>query len=92
MTENEDIRDPELKFVPVTIMQLARAASQVESCEKCNPDAEIPFDWVLRSLTNAQEYVDYILPAPGICPNCRAEIHEKTLVKPVGQLRAASWI
>jgi hypothetical protein len=92
MPEEDDLHDPELKFVPVTIMQLARAVSQVESCEKCNPDAKIPFDWVLRAFSNALDYVDYILPAPGVCPKCRAEIHEKTLVQPVGGADAANWI
>jgi len=42
----------------------------VESCEKCNPEAEIPFDWVLRAFADA--YVDYILPAPGLRPKFRA--------------------
>jgi hypothetical protein len=49
MPDEDDLRvleDTELKFVPVSIHQLARAVTQVESCEKCNPDAEIPFDWV----------------------------------------------
>jgi hypothetical protein len=89
MADEDDIRDlenPELKFVPVTIMQLARAVTQVESCEKCNSEAQIPFHWILRTLTNAQDYVDYILPAPGLCPKCRAEIHEKTLVQAITPL------
>ena len=43
MSDKEDLRDlenAELRFVPVSIQQLARAVTQVESCEKCNPDAE----------------------------------------------------
>jgi hypothetical protein len=95
MSDGDDLRDlddTELKFVPVSIQQLARAVTQVESCEKCNPEAEIPFDWVIRAIADAKEYVDYILPAPGICPKCRAEIHEKTLVKPLGDSDAANWI
>ena len=81
MANNDDLHDADLKFVPVTIMQLARAVAQVESCEKRNPDAEFPFDWVLRAFVDSRDYVDYILPAPGVCPKCRAEIHEKTLVE-----------
>ena len=53
---------------------------------------EIPFDWVLRAFADAKDYVDYILPAPGLCPKCRAEIHEKTLVQPIGDSDAANWI
>jgi hypothetical protein len=87
-----DLQDSELKFVPVSIQQLARAVTQVESCEKCNPDAEIPFDWILRAFADAKDYVDYILPAPGLCPKCRAEIHEKTLVQPIGGSETGNWI
>ena len=95
MPDDDDLRDladTELKFVPVSIQQLARAVTQMESCEKCNPDAEIPFDWILRAMADAKDYVDYILPAPGLCPKCRAEIHEKTLVQPIGEAEAGSWI
>jgi hypothetical protein len=49
------INDTELKYVPVSIQQLARAVAQLESCEKCNPEAEIPFDWVLRAFADAKE-------------------------------------
>jgi len=49
-----DLENPELQFVPVSIQQLARAVTQVESCEKCNPEVEIPFDWVLRESAKAQ--------------------------------------
>ena len=87
-----DLEDLELKFVPVSLQQLARAVTQVESCETCNSEAEIPFDWILRTLADAKEYVDYILPAPGLCPRCRAEIHEKTLVQPVSGSDVANWI
>jgi hypothetical protein len=95
MADDDELRhfnDSELKFVPVSIQQLARAVTQVESCEKCNPESKIPFDWVLRALADARDYVDYILPAPGLCPKCRAEIHEKTLVQPLSYRDTANWI
>jgi len=95
MSDEDDLRDledTELKLVPVSLQQLARAVTQVESCEKCNSEAEIPFDWILRAFADAKDYVDYILPAPGLCPRCRAEIHEKTLVQPVSGSDAANWI
>jgi hypothetical protein len=87
-----DLQDTEMKYVPVSIQQLARAVTQVDSCEKCNPEAEIPFDWVLRAIADAKDYFDYILPAPGLCPKCRAEIYEKTLVQPIGNPDAANWM
>jgi hypothetical protein len=94
MLDDDDLRDlndTELKYVPVSIQQLARAVTQVESYEKCNPDAEIPFYGILRAFADAKDYIDYILPAPGLCPKCRAEIHEKTLWN-LGNPDAANWI
>ena len=30
---------------------------------------------------DAQDFDDFILQAPGICPKCQAEVHERTLVE-----------
>jgi hypothetical protein len=55
----------------------------IESCEQCNVDAEIPFDWILDRVTASDSAVtDYILEQPAKCPKCRREILEKTLVEP----------
>ena len=82
--EIEDFNDPDLRFVSITEGQLARAQAQIDSCEACDPDAEIPFDWLLKDVATEHGYVDYILPEPARCPRCRAPIHEKTLVDPSG--------
>jgi len=87
-----DLQDPDLQFVPLTIVQLARAMTQVDSCEKCNPEAEIPFAWVLFLYSNVKNYAEYILPAPGRCPRCQSDIHEKTRVMPVGNPDARYWM
>jgi len=88
MASEDDIRDlndPLLLFIPITPDHLARAQRFIESCKACNPDAELPFDWLLRdeASLDAQGYVDYILPAPAKCPKCKAEIYEKTLVETI---------
>ena len=79
---DDDWGDEELRLVSVTAEQLAAAQAQVESCEACDPESEIPFDWLLREVVSNQGYVDYILPTPAKCPKCRAEIHEGTLTNP----------
>ena len=62
---------------------LRKAAKLITSCERCNPDAEIPFDWILDLLTGSDRSItDYILDQPAKCPNCHREILEKTLVEP----------
>jgi hypothetical protein len=58
----------------------------------CDLSSRLPFDWVLRAIANAKKYVDYVLPAPGLCPKCKSDIHEKTLVQPIGNPDAANWI
>jgi hypothetical protein len=86
--EIEDLNDPELRFVSITKDQLVRAQAQIGSCEACDPDAEIPFDWLLRDVAIEQGYVDYIIPEAVPCPRCRSEVHEKTLVEPLAQTRS----
>jgi hypothetical protein len=62
---------------------LRQAERMIESCEQCNPDAEIPFDWILDRVTGCKGSVtDYILESPAKGPHCRHEILEKTLVEP----------
>jgi hypothetical protein len=44
--------------------------------------AEIPFDWILAEVTGKRGPYEFILSEPARCPNCKAEISEKTLVEP----------
>ena len=74
----------EQQVVLVNTQMLRRAEQMIESCEQCNADAEIPFDWILdRETDNPGSVTDYILETPAKCPNCKSEILEKTLVEPV---------
>lgn len=59
---------------------LRKAEKLIESCEHCNPDAEIPFDNVLRPRHGLRSERDGIHPGGRSCPNCKREIFEKTLV------------
>jgi hypothetical protein len=49
-----------------------KAEGQIAGCESCAPaEAEIPFDYVLDSLTGYDpENTDYILPETARCPAC----------------------
>ncbi len=81
-----DFFDPtpeEQNIVLVNAATLRQAEKRIESCEHCNPGAEIPFDNTLDRVTDSDPSVtDYILESPGKCPNCRREILEKTLIEP----------
>ena len=87
-----DLNDPDLMYVPVTTEQLAQAQRRIHSCIACNPDAEVPFDSVVRDFTVTMGYADFILPAPAICPKCKTEVHEKTLVQLVDPAGLANFI
>jgi hypothetical protein len=64
------------KTTPVLVnVQMAREAERlISSCEACTPDlAEIPFDYVLDSLTGCDpESTDYVLEEPAQCLACGA--------------------
>lgn len=65
----------------IAMDQVGRLQTIIESCEHCNPSAEIPFDRVLDGVTGQDPSVtDYILESPAHCPGCHAAINEKTLV------------
>src|SRR5689334_12604014 len=93
MDENdlEDLADPDLRYVSITQDQLLRAQAQIASCMSCNPEAEIPFDWLIRDVMSDRGYVDYIMPLPAKCPNCYCPINEKTLVQPEGGLEVDAF-
>ncbi len=82
MPTPDDLHDPDLKFIAVTEEHMQQACDVLKSCEACNPDAEIPFDWLLAAIEGLSGYQDYILPAAAKCPRCSAAIHEKTLIEP----------
>ena len=61
---------------------IRRAQEAIASCEGCNNDAELPFDWILDEVTGRNgSTTDYILTEPARCPRCGRRIIEKTLVE-----------
>jgi len=62
--------------VPVDLDTLRQAEAQISSCEACTPDlAEVPFDYVLDSITGCDpETTDYVLAMPACCPQCGSSV------------------
>jgi hypothetical protein len=78
-----DPRPEEQNVVLVAVATLRKAERFIESCEHCNPDAEMPFDSILDRLTGSDPSVtDYLLERPAGCPNCHRDVLERTLVEP----------
>jgi hypothetical protein len=64
---------------------ICRAQDAISSCEACNKDAELPFDWILDEVTGHNgTTTDYFLTEPAQCPRCGCSIIEKTLVEADG--------
>jgi hypothetical protein len=64
---------------------IRRAQESISSCESCNKDAELPFDWILDEVTGCDgTTTDYFLTEPARCPRCGCTIIEKTLVEADG--------
>jgi hypothetical protein len=64
---------------------IRRAQNSIASCEACNTDAELPFDWILDEITGKDgATTDYFLTEPARCPRCGCSVIEKTLVETDG--------
>jgi hypothetical protein len=73
----------EQNIVLIEESTLRQAEQLIESCEQCNPEAEIPFDSILDHITGSNSAItDYLLERPAKCPYCRRNVLERTLVGP----------
>ena len=64
---------------------IRRAQEAISSCEACNEEAELPFDWILDEVTGRDgSTTDYFLTEPARCPRCGSTVIEKTLVEADG--------
>ena len=83
MSRNSSDPPPDKQNVVLVGAEILRDAEQmIESCEHCNPDADIPFDNLIAWVTGYGPGVtDYLLENPAKCPNCRRKVFEKTLIE-----------
>jgi hypothetical protein len=71
-----------IQILALGAVTIRRAQEAISSCEGCNKDAELPFDWILDEVTGLQgSTTDYFLTEPARCPRCGGSIMEKTLVE-----------
>lgn len=79
---NPSLDEVDLFFVEEPL--LAEAQEWIASCELCSELAEFSFDQILDSLTGCDPAVtEYLLCRVAVCPNCRRDVTEKTLVCPI---------
>src|SRR5678815_612673 len=72
-----------LKIVLVDHKTLERAQHLIAGCQVCSPDATVPFDSILDSITESDPSLTRYIVAEGSaeCPRCRHSIGEDTLVE-----------
>jgi hypothetical protein len=75
----------DIHILALGAVTIRRAQDAISSCEACNKDAELPFDWILDEVTGRDgSTTDYFLTEPAKCPRCGSVIIEKTLVEADG--------
>jgi len=70
------------EIVLISKRAIARIELRITACEGCDPEAEIPLDWILDKLTKHQgSTTDYLLERAAHCQHCGREVTEKTSVE-----------
>jgi hypothetical protein len=73
---------PGIEVVSVELANIRTAELKLAGCERCrNDESEIPFNFVIADVLEKHGAFDFILSEPGRCPNCNAELSERTLVE-----------
>jgi hypothetical protein len=76
---------PSILLISVEPNATSESESRIAGCEHCRPDeAQIPLDWILADVLDKRGPYEFVLTGTARCPNCRAELSEKTLVEPQG--------
>ncbi len=77
--------DPPIQQATIVLIgktMIARIERKITACQGCDPEAEIPFDWILDKISSHQgATTDYILETPAHCQRCGREVTEKTSVE-----------
>ena len=83
-----DLPIEQREIVLISKRTIARIELRITACEGCNPEAEIPLDWILAKITRHQgSTTDYLLETPAHCQGCGREVTEKTSVEWSGAVR-----
>ena len=70
------------QVLALSSVTIQRAQEAISSCESCNKDAELPFDWILDEVTGHDgSTTDYFLTESAHCPRCNCRVTKKTLVE-----------
>ena len=84
---------PNIELVTVGPQAIREAELRIAACERCRGDeAYQPFDWILAEVLGKQGPFEFVLSEIARCPNCKANVSEKTLVEPQGGIEVESAV
>jgi hypothetical protein len=90
---DELLARPGIEFVSVEPATIRTAESKIAGCERCrNDESDIPFNFVIADVLGKHGAFDFVMSEAGRCPNCRAELSEKTLVEPQGGIEVEATL
>lgn len=73
---------PERISYSVSPETIRTALSEVTGCQSCQPDADVPFKWVVdQAMRFSTVHTEYVFVESVSCPFCGADITEETLVQ-----------
>jgi len=76
---------PGIELVTVEPSAIRQVELKIAGCERCRSDeSEISFDCILADVLGKHGPFEFVMSEPSRCPNCNAELAEKTLVEPEG--------
>jgi len=74
-----------ITLVSVEPQAIRESEQRIAGCDRCREEhAEIPFDWILADVLGKHGPYEFILTEPGLCPNCKSALTEKTLIETQG--------
>jgi hypothetical protein len=89
----ELVARPTIELVSVGPEAIREAVSRIAGCERCRgDDAFQPFDWILADALVRHGAFEFVLTETARCPNCKAEISEKSLVETKRRIEVESPI
>ena len=79
---------PSIALVTVDPTAIREAELRIAGCERCRgEEAQQRFDSILADVLGKEGAFEFVLTGIARCPNCKAEITEKTLIEPHAEWR-----
>jgi hypothetical protein len=84
---------PSITLITVEPETIREAEQRIAGCERCRgEEAELLFDWFLADVLGKHGPYEFVMSEPARCPNCKAELTEKSLVEVQGGIEVETHV